>query len=475
MNRRSRTYDTRTRPAGAFGCLRAGLLGLLAIAGMMAPTDAEACVAEVYTQTDTVKISAHETAMAMTHAGSSMWFRLEFAGNPKDFGVLIPASPGSTLGLAEPEFFDTLRALTVPQIVTTTGGGGGGGCGCGSASSDALAGVTAEDGGVSVVAAANVGPYATVTLRSTDASALGQWLDANGFVVDDAAKAAAAAYVAEGLDFIAVKFRAGATTTKMPPLRLDTPTHDMRVLLRMALSGAGDTTDMVLYVLDTQRMRPQNFPEDVVDPTKVTVDSARQSNYLAVSRQVMAQADGRTWLTEFAGQLGATEYKAACRAIRVADGKPTVNPIDDDASSDARDAAADVLDAGTGPSDADAGVLPPTLDAGDGGDLPDVATAPEPEGGCSTADFMRRGSLGSTAMYVTRLRASLSRSALSEDLVLEPHPDRKDVSRSIIIGSSAQANVAGTSSRQTSGVLLLVGATALAISVVKRRAVRRVR
>lgn len=482
MNQGSRCYDTRTTVGKKRSLFRMPLLfaGVWALFTIGTPSDADACVAEVYERTETVKVSAHETAMAMSHAGSSMWFRLEFAGNPKDFGVLIPASKGSTLGLAAPEFFDTLRSMTTPQIRSVVARGGGGGCGCGSAL-DATNGGAEGDAGVMVVAAANVGPYATVTLRATDPDALGKWLDANGFVIDDAAKAAAATYVAEGMDFIAVKFRPGATTTKMPPLRLDTPTHDMRVLLRMAQSGAGETTDMVLYVLSTQRVRPMNFPEATVSPEKISLDASGKSNYDEVARKLMAEAAGRTWITEFAGLVDGTTYEQSCRAIRTTGQKPVVNPIDDgDASTDAssQDAALDASDASSLADAADAGSVDASLDgsadaSGGEDDAGEIVNPPVPDLplACSSEDLFRRFP-GTGSVYVTRLRGALSRAALAEDMMLEAHPKTDDVPRTLIVGGNTTASIAGRSA-QTSGTFLLIGATFAGLAVTRRRHKRR--
>lgn len=467
MNVRFRRYDTGTTLARFIAVACLGLAATVAT-----PSDARACVAEVYVQDETVSVSAHETAMAMSHSGSTMWFRLEFNGNPKDFGILIPASPGSTVDVAEEQFFDTLRSLTTPVIrQVSTDSARGGGCGCGSAVGGSDDG---DNGGVTVVSAANVGPYATVTLRATESDALGKWLDANGFKIDEAAKAAAATYVAEGLDFIAVKFRPGASSTKMPALRVDTPTHDMRVLLRMAQSGAGAgagaATDMVLYLLDSTRMRPQNFPESVVDPAKIYF-SGGKSNYDAQSRELMAEGGGRTWITEFAGNVTQSDYYRACRELKVEGSRPIVDPIVNpaDAAIDVHttDAGADAASDGGGTSNDASGAEPEPSE-------PDLGTepeSPEPIEKCSGTDLMRRASLGTTAVYITRLRASLPRSALSQDLILEPHPNREDVQRTIIAGGNPQASIGG-GSRHHGGALLLIGATVLGLAVVKRRSRR---
>ena len=87
---------------------------------------------------------------------------------------------------------------------------------------------------VQVLAQANVGPYATVQLHSTDSSALDAWLTTNGFNIPAAVQPILDAYVKEGFDFLAMKLLPNQGVQAMRPVRVTTPGASLSLPLRMA-------------------------------------------------------------------------------------------------------------------------------------------------------------------------------------------------------------------------------------------------
>ena len=301
-----------------------------------------------------------------------------------------------------------------------------------------------------VVAQDVVGSYETVTLRSIDPNALFDWLIANGFDVPTAARAIIGDYVKEGLDFLAMRLRPTASVRAMEPIRIVTPGADPTLPLRMMRIGAGTKLGITLFVLGEGRYHPQNFPDAVIDASKLVWDSAQsKSNYQKLSLETMATNDGKTWLNEYAkrpsltvtGSLGpsgaignpglADAYVSACPA--------SLPFVAEDAGAFLHDAAVDT-GAGDGATDAstvdDAGISDAaSSDAGPN----DAATDDAGQGTATDAgpprvrtrrcDDLELALLGiqKPDAWLVRMRAFLPNEAMDTPLELEASPTQTEV------------------------------------------------
>ena len=140
-----------------------------------------------------------------------LWDQIRYSGNPAEFVWALPVRPGTIVELSSDRWVSALDAMTEPVVTspiryvsvpgtpsTFYGGGGGepGGCSMGCSSTTTTAsdngggsGSGSKDGGamggdapppVDVVSQQVVGPYETVTLRSTNPTALEDWLAGRG-------------------------------------------------------------------------------------------------------------------------------------------------------------------------------------------------------------------------------------------------------------------------------------------------------
>ena len=83
-----------------------------------------------------------------------------------------------------------------------------------------------------------MGPYETVTLRSTDDDALRAWLKSHDYAIPDSIAPTIDAYVREGFDFIALRLRPGCGERSMQPVRVVTKGADPTLpLCQMGSSG----------------------------------------------------------------------------------------------------------------------------------------------------------------------------------------------------------------------------------------------
>jgi hypothetical protein len=253
------------------------------------------------------------------------------------------------------------------------------------------------------------------------------WLTSNGFDVPAAIEPTLAAYAAEGFDFIALKLRPGQGVQAMQPVRVVTPGADPSLPLRMVAAGVGANVGFELYVIGEGRWHTQNFPDAIVDFTKLTWDPYQsRSNFVELEEAALSASNSLGWITQSSGPADFynysygpnpsvySAYQQACTPTF-----PNNPPCDASAPVDASHDAND--DAEGGASDA----------ASEGGAdaAPEAATCPPPQmpSLCDDLVVATTGMRGS--IWVTRLRARLPANALSVgDLRLEATGEQTNVS-----------------------------------------------
>jgi Uncharacterized protein conserved in bacteria (DUF2330) len=419
-------------------------------------------------------VTDHRMVFALSKTETVLWDQIRYSGDPRRFAWVLPVQPGARVELSHDAFLAALDASTQTVITgpsrtcangsTQTYGGGGSGCGA-SSSSFASADVTptagAEDAGfagndqVTVVSQDVVGPYETVTVRSSNGEALDAWLVANGFAVPPAIQPTIDAYANEGFDFIALKLEPTAGIRAMVPVRVVTKGADPSLPLRMVAAGIGTHVGLTLYVISEGRYHPQNFPDVSVPLDQLTWDpKAARSNYQDLAMAALQSGDGRGWLTEFAGATSldrspfvlpstgtnnpglADAYYGLCATmppiqvpVSCTTKAPPRGPSDGGASDAAPDDGGDAGDAEI----ADAAPDDAAADAAPGADA-----SPPPDAGCFASqpacdtfddlDVALTG-MNKSDVRVTRLRAFLPAGALAAgDLRLEATPVQSAVS-----------------------------------------------
>ncbi len=304
-------------------------LAAVLLAGGLRPASVQACGACFSTPAPGMTaapqiVTGHRMVMSIGATESVLWDQFRYAGNPAEFAWVLPVSGEVRIEIASDAFFDELERTTTPTVRSPQvtfycprpggGGGGGGGaywsgCGCseGAVAADAGAfgdagpgGTTNQQDPVTVLAQQVVGPYETVTLRSTDTAALTNWLLANGYAIPPDAGPTLAYYNSLHMDFVALRLRPGEGIQAMQPVRLRYSGAQTVLPLRMVGIGAGDSVAITLWVFGRGRYAPANFPSATVDTTQLVWDfGAQRSNYNTLFSQTQS---GRTWVTEWARQ-----------------------------------------------------------------------------------------------------------------------------------------------------------------------------
>lgn len=262
-------------------------------------------------------VTGHRMAFAITQQQSVLWDQIQYSGAPQDFAWVLPVKAGAVIQLSHDDFFAALDAVTTPTVTGPTpncGSGSSFACG-GSASgaAEAFSGGGSSSGGVQVISQGTVGPYDTVTVRSTDPNALYAWLNANSYDVPASTRPLIDAYVAEGFDFIALRLQPGEGIQAMQPVRIVTPGAGLALPLRMVAAGVGAQVGITLFVIGEGRYEAQNFPNAVIDDSQlVWLHAQSRSNYTELAQGLMAQGGNRTWLTEYAQETSLEGSNTGC-------------------------------------------------------------------------------------------------------------------------------------------------------------------
>lgn len=491
--------------------MRKSLLGLALVVSACAvfePNPAEACGGCFVPQQERTVVTDHRMALSISQEQTVLWDQIRYSGDPAEFAWVLPVRPGAKLEVSNDEWFTALDASTQPVVYQPNTFGGGYGCaltGCGSEES-ASAYSDGSGGQVQVLSEQVVGPYETVTLRATDDDALRGWLKSHAYSIPDAIAPTIDAYVNEGFDFIALRLRPGCGERSMQPVRVVTKGADPTLPLRMVAAGVGPRVGITLYVITEGRWQPRNFESTVFDDERLRWDRyAGKSNYEEISQELMAQDNGRTWLTEYADQPqlvwsgiasaatvsrrgpnpGLTDsYFGLCKRWSSSSSAPFGSSSSSSGSSGsftpcprpAADAGIDVEqppeqppeDAGTpdaeSDAESDAGIADASTDASadagvgakpDAGESSSTATGSlvPPYAECSYLDDLQVAVTGlhTQDVWVTRLRAVLPADALGAgDLRLEPSPKQTRVSNVHYAQYYADDDAAGRTTSKSS-------------------------
>jgi MYXO-CTERM domain-containing protein len=288
--------DTTTKTAGV---LVLGLMtalmprGLLACGGCFAPPETVQVVTD------------HRMVMALHADEAILWDQIQYTGRPQDFAWILPVRGDVRVEVASGFFFDTLDQLTAPQVqapsVVCPNAGTRGGL------FSAAGTAAAEDGrgGVQVLRTEVVGPYQTVTLRSSDAGALTTWLRENRYSIPPALEPVVRAYTDLAMDFVALRLRPGEGVQSMQPVRVRYPGANTILPLRMVAAGVADKVGIKLWVFGEGRFEAMNFPNATIAVGDLVWDfRANRSNYLDVFNGTVRALGGRAWITEAAEPTG---------------------------------------------------------------------------------------------------------------------------------------------------------------------------
>ena len=184
---------------------------------------------------------------------------VSFEGDAEDFAWVIPVPNVPEIAVTDAELFEELSDFTAVEV---NGGGGGFYCyGEGAA--------PPPGDGVDVIEEQVVGPYATAILSATNATALADWLNANGYIFPEEGEEIASEYIEKEWYFVATKINAVEEGTgealaegAIEPIVLSFASNQTVYPLRISSLSTTTATppEVLLYVLADHVMVPEQYP-----------------------------------------------------------------------------------------------------------------------------------------------------------------------------------------------------------------------
>lgn len=345
-------------------------------------------------------VTDHRMVLSVGNGKSTLYDQFRYQGRPEDFAWVLPIAGEVEVGLSSDALFAGLDAITETSIVRPPDNcptqpadcNGGGGVGC--SASDTSVRASFEDSAgnaaptVTVTRQEVVGPYETVQIQSKDPGALAKWLKDNGFEITPDVLPVVNQYVVENFNFLAVKLRPGQGVQAMRPVRVTSKGPTVVLPLRMVTAGVASSVGITLWTVAQGRYEPQNFPVFYIPTSEIGWSWAQgRSNYTDLRLEKAKPFGGRGFELESSVDIPTGVFPAS----QSASGFPSQAPTSYE--NDYR--------------------LPPDVA---GNKTPSQLLAED-----LAALFSDQ--FGTTSR-VTRVRADLSKAALSEDLVLSAPVDQ---------------------------------------------------
>ncbi|TAK30901.1 MAG: DUF2330 domain-containing protein [Myxococcaceae bacterium] len=282
------------------------VLALGAIGSAVAPSTALACGGCFAPPGAVQVVTDHRMALSLSADRTILWDQFRYSGRPSDFSWILPIrnGPDVRIEVADNRFLTALDNLSAPVLnapqrpycdaeadSSFLGGARG-----------AAAPTSAADSGVAVLQEQVVGPYMTAVVRSEDPAALRTWLRDNQYSVPAAIEPVIDYYVAQRMDFVALRLRMGEGVEQMTPIRVTTPGLSPTLPLRMIAAGVADKVGLLLMVLASSRYEAMNFPNGEVTPAQLTYDfnapTTPADDFRRAFEALNRSNQSRLWLTE---------------------------------------------------------------------------------------------------------------------------------------------------------------------------------
>jgi hypothetical protein len=361
----------------------------LAALALTPARDASACGGCFHEMQDmeSTQVSGHRMIFSVSATQSTLWDQISYAGNPASFAWVLPTKGMIDLQLSSDALFANLEQLTQVTVSSPPYGcppppncGGFGTSSTGTSSTG-----TGDPGPVTVIAEKVVGPYDTVQLSSQDPAALKNWLLDHGYAIPADISPIIDAYVADGFDFLALKLVPGQGVQSMRPVRVTSMGGGVQLPLRMVAAGTGAKVPISLWVFGEGRYQPANFPSFTVQDAQIVWDwDSSSSNYATLVQAGYSASKNKGWLLDAAEPFSMYSLSNGLTSLAQTD------PV------------------GSGYAD----------DMGNG--------APE---ACAADLAALFGQISPASLWISRMRAELSREALGADLSVSASQDQTALNR----------------------------------------------
>jgi hypothetical protein len=295
----------RFRTIGVVG----GLVPALLLVGHA--RDAEACGCFTPPDPSVPVVQAGERIVFATQGGMvEAHIQIQYAGDAKEFGWLLPLPSVPTLELGTDELFNSLVGTTQPKYRLVqqydgncgfnpgnfiNGRAGGGPTAVPGASGDATGGMSP------LVIQDSIGPFDYAVLRADSKDDMLAWLETNRYFVPAGTDQTVGAYIRPGAFFLALKLRSGRSAGDLQPVVLRYPSDLPMIPIVLTSVAAQPNMGVQVWMLGAGRAIPRNYYHTVINDLAIDWATSGQ-NYNDVIIKAVGQAPGKhSFVTEYAG------------------------------------------------------------------------------------------------------------------------------------------------------------------------------
>lgn len=249
-----------------------------------------------------------------------------YQGDPAQFGWLLPAPNVPQLDLSEEFAFAIIDEMTRPQVSVALDnacpapefdcrfrgscpiddgffGDGPGRAGSDGGASDAGADAGAVGGEppVTILSRETVGDYETIVFEAGDTALAVQWLNDEGFIVNETTAPFMQPYADAGMVFVAAKLVAGADIDSIKPLKMTYRGDYPMIPLRITAVAAEPELTVTAFIYADEPYGPKGRHIVQINEDWISDDGTGRTNYpMALSRAV-DNGGGDGFVVEFAG------------------------------------------------------------------------------------------------------------------------------------------------------------------------------
>jgi MYXO-CTERM domain-containing protein len=287
------------------------VVGAVVLAALAAPTSALAC-GGFFCMTTPIDQSSEKIVFAVDEGEGTVetHVQISYQGAAQEFSWIVPVPSVPELGLSTDSLFQAIDWQMAPQWFLNWEERGtceydvwvGGGGVFEDVAADGAGGPPSAgaEGGVTVIAEQEVGPFQSVTLAATDSAELLTWLADNGYTIPPDVAPSLDPYIADGSYFIALKLLNDADAGDITPIKF---TYQASApMIPLVLTRIAATPDMRVQpvVFAQHRAVPDNYLHVRINEAAINWLNYG-SNYSDVITQAANEAGGKAFATDYAG------------------------------------------------------------------------------------------------------------------------------------------------------------------------------
>ena len=235
--------------------------------------------------------------------------QIQYAGEARDFGWLLPLPSVPTMKLGTEELFTQLINATQPRyfvntITTGTCSSPFRGFGAVPASAGFSENTQSDSsgGGQSVlVTQSSIGPYDYAVLRADRKDEMLQWLADNRYFIPAGTDETVGPYIRPGAYFLALKLQSGKSTGDIQPVVLEYPSELPMIPIILTSVAAQPNMGIQVWMLGDGRAIPRNYNHVVLNDSQIDWLNRAQNYNDVVIRAVSEAPEKHAFVTEYAG------------------------------------------------------------------------------------------------------------------------------------------------------------------------------